>query len=143
MSEYYAYPAPPSPYYPQPQPQPRPVRQYWIIGGLLALLAIAVAVVVVVLAGGHGDNNTGQGFLNPTTLAADLQSEAQARAEDPGSAHYVPGVQINTVYCVPLSTPQDFRCIIQYTLDGMTNSETDTAHVSPDGQSYVTDQYSP
>jgi hypothetical protein len=126
-----------------PPPQGRPVRQYWIIGGLAALLAIAVAAVVVVLAGGHGDDNTGQGFLSPTTLAADLQSQAQARADDPSSAHYLPGVQINTVYCVALSTPRDFRCVIQYTLDGTASSETDTAHVSPDGQTYVTDQYSP
>jgi uncharacterized protein (DUF1501 family) len=136
------YPAHAAPPWPEYQPQAalpisvhnsRRNRRRIIIGVALALLAIGITTGALV-----EHNNQSAGFNNPDTLAADLKTNIQARANDPKSDHYLPGAVILGVNCIAMSQAHQFSCIATVALDGQTGTSTTIATVSADGSSYIT-----
>lgn len=107
--------------------------RYRRAGGGVAVLLIAL----VSACGGGGTSH--QGYLDHTTLEADLQRQVRERidTQGPEAFGYKPGTTIESILCVQGSGPNDhvFQCVLNLSQDQTENVEAD---VSPNGDSYVT-----
>jgi hypothetical protein len=130
-SEY--QPVPPLP--PGVADNPHPKRRRRII---IAVCALALLVGGGITAAVIKQQNASAGFNNPDTLAADLKTNIQDRANDKSSDHYAPGLIVVGVDCIAMSQPHQFSCIATMLHDGQTGTSTAIATVSADGSSYIT-----
>jgi hypothetical protein len=106
----------------------RKARTWAIVSTVLDVLGLILAVVL--LSGLSSSSN----FNTPSVVASSIKAQIQKRISDPSSQFYYPGLKVTSVVCTATGAHTD-RCVDHFS-NGQTESET--AVISADGDSYVT-----